>query len=871
MRRPLLALAVVSAALALNGCSSSSSTTCGAGTTQQGDTCVPSTPSGAAGSGTAGSAAVTCGAGTTLKGSTCVSNGAAGSSGTAGSGGAPISCGTGTVLKGNQCVPTGGAGAGGSSGAGGAGTGGTGTGGTGTGGTGTGGTGTGGTGTGGTGTGGTGTGGTGTGGTGTGGAASGICGPGTVLQNGQCVIAPTAEITKARLTFLHPEYDLTKPAVLNSAVPIKFGVTAHSQDDTKPAKTKATVFFYFQEATPVDPANPARCSSSQSLTLTLTGDGTEQLATLDLLPSNECQKILGANPSSPVVVGFDFDFGMKNASIDYPGAVLSTAAAGDMLNQACRSGGTQAAPTGLGCATQLTLAAQPTVGGMPGLDVALMSLVPESSIMTLWPPQQDPDVPVGKIETPRPSLSVAATLTIYGKDPDEHAVDLANLPPEVAGDPTAAMDFTFGLSAAELAALDDLPAPAEVTYEIAPTDGPDTAAFMPLAIDDPSSVDADVHVASIPLPKMEGGALTRVTHDLFIEGALATKLATTWAKYDEFQIRGCVHVPFAEVGNEGEEDEAAAQQGVDNQPETAANDCKTFKVKLVRATVPAGAANSFAFDMNWQKDVGSNDTVQLAGNLTTSNQLNLNGATSSTEGKVTLASKYLGSLDIIRGYGKAGALTTLASSYVDTGVDAFGTNIWGYQAMGNSVTSSTEFMAAKSYSFPVFSYGVGPIGVSVTVGIGGNVGVKPTFTVTAMDGGNASIPELAMATSSGSVVANFTPTFGLTGNATGGFNGGIFRVGVEANVQIIQVSTPLVATLNWGVTQQMNGAVSQITVVGNTTWDMTLDWCNVEVNGVGKVGIGWFSKSFNKNIWRLQNPQTKINLLNRDQAVLVLE
>ena len=60
-------------------------------------------------------------------------------------------------------------------------------------------------------------------------------------------------------------------------------------------------------------------------------------------------------------------------------------------------------------------------------------------------------------------------------------------------------------------------------------------------------------------------------------------------------------------------------------------------------------------------------------------------------------------------------------------------------------------------------------------------------------------------------------------------------------------------------------------VVGNTTWDMTLDWCNVEVNGVGKVGIGWFSKSFNKNIWRLQNPQTKINLLNRDQAVLVLE
>ena len=703
------------------------------------------------------------------------------------------------------------------------------------------------------------------------------CGAGTVESGGQCIAAAPAAaptLTKARLTFLNVKYDVAKPVLLNNSVPIRFGITSASADPSKPVTTAVNVVFSFVEAAPADPANPKTCDSN-GIILKLVGNGVEQQFDADIFPTTDCAAWVGTGATANLAVDFDRGLRLSNqpTGIDYPPVVFSSALASAADNAVCKKGGNGAA----GCVYALALAPTPVGadGKTPLVDVKLDSLTPESSVAVVWATPEDPDVPKGAHETDPPSLVVNAVFTMQGRDPYKKKIDPAKLPPElVAADPTIANDLKFGMTDAELNAIDDLPGAAVVRYEMAPSNKVSAGAWLPLAIDDPASVDSDGHVAEVPLREIQPGADNATTHELFIEGATRDAFAPggVWASEDDFTVRGCLVASFPEAGNAGDESGDQAPVGGN----VAGGDCKTFKVRLVKAAPPPTSASAHSFDASWARTAGNAERVALIGTLRTGNSLDLNGARTETEGTVEIKGR-VGSdfgVQLFRAFAKGGALTTTASSYVDVGIDAFGVNLFGHQNTSADQKYEQAFTVAKSFQFPGLAFGFGPVSIGITAGVGGNVGLTPSITVSAKEGGEASVSELAQATSNGMIQTAITPNVGLNGNVTGGIDLTLAKAAVVATVQIVDIGFPLAATVRWGVTEvdaANNNAVKKITVLGTLTWDLTINWLNVSVDAVGRIGLGFFSISKTFNIWTYQNPQEKQSLLNRALVATVLE
>ena len=697
------------------------------------------------------------------------------------------------------------------------------------------------------------------------------CGAGTVEQDGGCVVAPTApapRITRARLTTLNPKYDLTKPVFLNNALPIRFGITSSSPDITKPVTTAVVVTFSFIEAAPADPANPRSCDSN-GIELRLVGDTVEQMFAADITPTTECAAWVGTGALANIAVDFDRGLRLSNmpTGTDAPPVVFSAAAAMNADNQLCRKqSGPRTTPADKGCVYSVSLAPTPVGDAGTLIDVKLESLRPQSSVAVVWPTQEDPEVPDGGRESDPPCLVIDAVFVVEGKDPYKNQVDLSKLPPSLIEDvPTIAQDLKFGLTDAQLNALDDLPGRATITYELAPSNKIAPSAWLPLMIDDPANPDPDGHVAEQTLTELEPGADNTFSHALYVEGATRAAIAPmgAWANDDDFTVRGCLRASFPEGGNAGEEDADEAAVG----GEVGKGDCKTFKVRLVRATPPSGSATAHSFDATWERTVGSPERVALIGRLRTANALDLSGARTDTEAVVEIKGKIGAdfSVQLFRAFGKGGALITKESSFVDVGVEAFGTSVFGYQNSAAEQTYTMPFMVAKSFQFPGLSFGFGPVSVGITAGVGGNVGITTEVSVSAKDGPDATEPALAAATSVGTLRATVTPTVGLTGNVTGGIDLFIAKAAAVATVQIIEVGLPLSATLRWGVTgtDSSTMAVNKLTILGDLSWNLTLNWLNVSVDVVGRIGIGFFSISRTVNIFTYKNSTETISLLTR--------
>jgi hypothetical protein len=230
-------------------------------------------------------------------------------------------------------------------------------------------------------------------------------------------------------------------------------------------------------------------------------------------------------------------------------------------------------------------------------------------------------------------------------------------------------------------------------------------------------------------------------------------------------------------------------------------------------------------------------------------------------------------VQLFRVYAKGGALTAKASSFYDVGVDAFGINVLGQQQTAAELTYSVPFTFAKTFQFPVLSFGFGPVSIGITAGVGGNVGLTPSITVSAKDGPEASEPALAAATSNGMIETKVTPNVGLNGNVTGGIDLALAKGQIVATVQVVDIGFPLTATVRWGVTETDPGtsAVKKLAVLGKLNWDLELKWLNVDVNAVGQIGICFFCVSRTFNLWKYDNPTEKASLLVRELGATVLE
>jgi hypothetical protein len=299
-------------------------------------------------------------------------------------------------------------------------------------------------------------------------------------------------------------------------------------------------------------------------------------------------------------------------------------------------------------------------------------------------------------------------------------------------------------------------------------------------------------------------------------------------------------------------------------------DCRTFKVVLTRAAAPAALTRaaatpvaSHAFDMTFGRAVGDEKKAQLSGNLRTNNTLDLNGARSDSEGVLEIKG-YL-SVKLFRAYAKAGALTALATSSYDLGLDAFGINLLGQQMAGAEIKYETPLMLAKAFNFPVFSIGFGPVSIGITAGVGGDVGVTPKITISAKQGGEASVPALANATSNGLLQVTFEPSAALTGNVTGGINLVIAKATLTATLQVLRIGFPVTGELRWGVTDldMQSMMVRKLTVTGTLKWDLALYWLNVSLDAAGSLGPCPFCIGTTINIFKYENPAQTFTLLMR--------
>src|SRR6185295_3031708 len=157
--------------------------------------------------------------------------------------------------------------------------------------------------------------------------------------------------------------------------------------------------------------------------------------------------------------------------------------------------------------------------------------------------------------------------------------------------------FKYGLSDAELDALDDLPATASVKYDLVPTELLAPDAWMPLTIDDPKEPDPDGHhLSEIDLGELEPGTDNGLAHALYIDGDTRTAVSPggAWEGQTDFTVRGCIIASFPQGGDASEEEDPEDMPAGGDVPN---GDCKTFKVVLMRpspTTPPAALAQATA-------------------------------------------------------------------------------------------------------------------------------------------------------------------------------------------------------------------------------------------------------------------------------------
>src|SRR4029450_2863676 len=282
---------------------------------------------------------------------------------------------------------------------------------------------------------------------------------------------------------------------------------------------------------------------------------------------------------------------------------------------------------------------------------------------------------------------------------------------------------------------------------------------------------------------------------------------------------------FEEAGNTGEEEDPDEMPAGGDVP---MGDCRTFKVVLMRPAAPgaeattaqATAVQMHSFSMDWTRAVGDAQKAQLSGGLRTNNVLDLNGAKSETEGVLEIKGYF--NVKLFRAFAKANALTALATSNYEFGIEAFNISLFGSQMMGAELTYEMPFTMGPTFSFPVFSIGFGPVSIGITAGVGGEVGITPKISLSAKQGptappatGEPPITGLESATSNGLLKATIEPSAALTGNVTGGINLVVAKAALTAMLQVLKIGFPVTAGLRWGVTEQdMQMMVRKLTITG---------------------------------------------------------
>ncbi|MEM9190512.1 MAG: hypothetical protein AAGF12_15110 [Myxococcota bacterium] len=661
----------------------------------------------------------------------------------------------------------------------------------------------------------------------------------TPCEDGDAECAPSLE--SLRLTYLDVQYDLAQPVYVNNRVPLTFGVTAGGPEG---ASQQVAVSFSFVEANPADPSAPIECSSS-ALVVEVPGDGAEHQFNGYIWPTSACDELIG----NEVNVRVTFEGGEEvESAIDAPSVSYTAAAAGEALNQLCKTASGEA-----GCVYNVNL--QPTPSDAAGslIDVRHAAMTSDSSVAVL------PDSE--ELAGSQPTLSVESVLVVNGRDPYIAALAPEEVPADLEADePGITDELRFGLDPSQIGQDIAMPGPARLRYDLRPVGSTDD--HLPLTVKTSDEADAP-RVDAVPITELLPGTANQLSHELYAEGATYSALAPlgAWADVSDFELRGCFEADFDQAGNEGEIDYA--------------DDCQTLEVVMVREEGGASAATSFELNHRLGKRVGGS-RLRLEVGLETRNRLDNTGASSLVEGNATIRGRLGRSfgIDIARAKAEANVGIDPATNGYEVTVDAFNQRVFERSQSGGEIVREEEFSVGKSHRFPNLGFGFGPVRIGITVRLGGEVGIRSEDSLTATTDAATCMSQLNTQEpliGCGSLSRTVTPFFAFTANIFGGVRIGRISGGVDADLRIIDTGFPLSASLNFGLFE--NGGIG---VAGNANFGVELTLIKGNVSIVGRIRFrARFLRRFNRtlrvNLFRFSSPVIRRTLLDRTIAFEVLQ
>src|SRR5262249_15343379 len=148
------------------------------------------------------------------------------------------------------------------------------------------------------------------------------------------------------------------------------------------------------------------------------------------------------------------------------------------------------------------------------------------------------------------------------------------------------------------------------------------------------------------------------------------------------------------------------------------------------------------------------------GSFYTHNDVDLSGASTDTQAQSDITGWF--GFTLFHVWASGAANVSITGSYVDTGVEAFGHQVYSYNETVPDLNLDKTLSYDKSADY-YYNYGIAGVGLDVDAGISGSIGIEGTLTITAATGaGNSPFDS---STSIGTCEATITPKASLQLNA----------------------------------------------------------------------------------------------------------
>jgi len=509
----------------------------------------------------------------------------------------------------------------------------------------------------------------------------------------------------------------------------------------------------------------------------LTGDGTLTWAEFDGILPPEC---LGTDTQRNynffvLVDGVEEVSTESNKYLVFNAKEATTA-----LGMACQTTDPATGTLKSGCVIELT------VKPSPGLDIALVSATPNSSVAVLDPSAGAPNLKPTGSEAARPLVTVNTVVRQYGRD--RRTSGAATLP--------STINFDYDIIAV-----------------------PDTNMIGRK----PLSVNPEGRTGSIATLKPGEGLEVEARLHPTPDFRTLTSPGGAWAGVTSYKIRGCVRVSFLENGDP----QYAGAFGT-------GNNCQEFSISMVAGNHDSSSASSDSESNTYSGSWGSSSSLQMVLAGTFTNTFDTTGAYSSNSVKGTINS-FFGNFTLFEGWGNGQAVVSTLKADLDYGLKIFGVSLLSDGTSAAASVSYTKDLSYSKSSCITYSYGFVIVSVDLEGCFTAAAGVDLVLSASAGTTSKVSVNVRPYLTSSLSVSASLNVTIykvSLTGSITLLGVNSTEGDGVTATLNFtINSTSPVKITISFDITATLRIS----TLDGSVTLvieELTTDWCTKKIWGV---------------------------------------